>query len=362
MALLPDQSGCQPCASTAPGCVAQGGVPYKGDPGDAGAGGSNGINAFGTLTTGFSAPVSSAGVTTGFSNTLWMGINQVIFVEFAGYYQVTAILSSISATIVNLGYPTNAVAGTAIPIGATVSPAGPIGISGSTTGVTSVGLSVPGPLSVSGSPIVGAGTLTVTWAVGQPLGQFLATPSGGVGSVGLRAIVASDLPAAVTIQGNTFNGIGELVQLDGVGALPAVSGAAVTALNASNLASGTVANARLSAQVVLSTALPSSIRQSPTIQAASPLTATTVTFGTQVTDIDLFLTPAGTIATLTVAFPADADSYIGQDLWVFSTQIVTALTVSVAGGTIYGTAATALAAGGAIGYRKLAANVWFRLV
>jgi hypothetical protein len=55
----------------------------------------------------------------------------------------------------------------------------------------------------------------------------------------------------VTVQGNTFNGNSQLVQTTGAGALPAVSGANLTTLNASNLASGTVADARLSSLVTV---------------------------------------------------------------------------------------------------------------
>ena len=46
-----------------------------------------------------------------------------------------------------------------------------------------------------------------------------------------------------------FNGGTQLVQLDGAGNLPALNGSALTALNASNLASGTVNDARLSANI-----------------------------------------------------------------------------------------------------------------
>lgn len=58
-------------------------------------------------------------------------------------------------------------------------------------------------------------------------------------------------PSSVTLQGNTFNGAGQLVQLNGSTQLPAVSGALLTNLNASNLASGTVPDARLSSNVPL---------------------------------------------------------------------------------------------------------------
>lgn len=52
------------------------------------------------------------------------------------------------------------------------------------------------------------------------------------------------LSASVTLQGNTFNGANQLVQLDGSGVLPALSGINLTNLNANNIASGTLAVAR----------------------------------------------------------------------------------------------------------------------
>jgi hypothetical protein len=61
--------------------------------------------------------------------------------------------------------------------------------------VTSVGLTVPSWLSVSGSPVTGSGTFAITATTGQTANQFLATPDGSTGAVGLRAIVAADLPA-----------------------------------------------------------------------------------------------------------------------------------------------------------------------
>jgi len=49
----------------------------------------------------------------------------------------------------------------------------------------------------------------------------------------------------VTLQGNTFNGASQLVQLNGSSQLPAVSGVNLTNLNATNLASGSISTARL---------------------------------------------------------------------------------------------------------------------
>ncbi|HSE29684.1 MAG TPA: collagen-like protein [Candidatus Saccharimonadales bacterium] len=59
------------------------------------------------------------------------------------------------------------------------------------------------------------------------------------------------LSTNVTLQGNSFNAAGQLVQLDGSGLLPALNGSALTSLNASNISSGTLADARLSSNVAL---------------------------------------------------------------------------------------------------------------
>ncbi len=53
------------------------------------------------------------------------------------------------------------------------------------------------------------------------------------------------LSANVTLQGNTFNGINQLVKLNASGYLPALNGSLLTALNGTQITSGTIANARL---------------------------------------------------------------------------------------------------------------------
>jgi parallel beta-helix repeat protein len=59
------------------------------------------------------------------------------------------------------------------------------------------------------------------------------------------------LSTNVTLQGNTFNGANQLVQLNASSQLPAVSGALLTNLNADNIASGTLNDGRLSTNVAL---------------------------------------------------------------------------------------------------------------
>lgn len=61
------------------------------------------------------------------------------------------------------------------------------------TGVTSVGLTTPSWLTVSGSPVTGSGTLAVT-GTSETANYFLAAPNGSSGAMAPRAIVAADIP------------------------------------------------------------------------------------------------------------------------------------------------------------------------
>lgn len=72
----------------------------------------------------------------------------------------------------------------------------PVGSAAGT--VTSVALTVPSWLSVSGTPVTTSGTLAVSATSGQTANRFLATPDGSTGATGLRAIAAGDLPLATT--------------------------------------------------------------------------------------------------------------------------------------------------------------------
>jgi hypothetical protein len=60
--------------------------------------------------------------------------------------------------------------------------------------VTSVALTAPAWLTVSGSPVTGSGTLGLAVTGGQAANQFLGTPDGSTGGLGLRPLVVGDLP------------------------------------------------------------------------------------------------------------------------------------------------------------------------
>ncbi len=67
----------------------------------------------------------------------------------------------------------------------------------------------------------------------------------------LGLVSDSLLSGNVTLAGNTFNGANQLLQLTGGGLLPALDASNLLNLNASNISSGTLADGRLSANVAL---------------------------------------------------------------------------------------------------------------
>jgi hypothetical protein len=89
----------------------------------------------------------------------------------------------------------------------------------------------------------------------------------------------------------------------------------------------------------------------------SPLTGATQTL-TGTNNVALNLTPAGTIAADTVVFPAAPAN--GQEVSIFSSQIVSTLTLTVTPASIVG-GVTTLAANASVGYRYQASNTtWYR--
>ncbi|HSW79349.1 MAG TPA: hypothetical protein VLG47_01080, partial [Candidatus Saccharimonadales bacterium] len=112
------------------------------------------------------------------------------------------------------------------------------------TGAQSIGDSV---LSQSGTTLTVAGTLSATTLTGAGSGITSLNAS----NVSSGTLADGRLSANVTLQGNTFNGNNQLVQLNGTGGLPALDGSLLTSLNASNISSGTLNDARLSANAAL---------------------------------------------------------------------------------------------------------------
>lgn len=63
--------------------------------------------------------------------------------------------------------------------------------------VSSVGLSLPGEFTVSGSPVTGSGTLSVSKANQAANAIYAGPASGSAGVPAFRAIVSADLPLAL---------------------------------------------------------------------------------------------------------------------------------------------------------------------
>ncbi len=95
------------------------------------------------------------------------------------------------------------------------------------------------------------------------------------------------------------------------------------------------------------------------IQASSPTTGQTVVMTDDNRNGTLVLTPAGTLATLTVTLPTEANSQIGQFRSISTTKALTILTVNGAV-TIYN-APTVMSIGDIITFKKTAANTWMRV-
>jgi major tropism determinant Mtd-like protein len=98
------------------------------------------------------------------------------------------------------------------------------------------------------------------------------------------------------------------------------------------------------------------------VTGSTPVTGATVSWNTHQLDETVYLTPAGTLATLTLSVPAVAASRIGQILRVFTTETLTAITMDGADApTFQGTALTTLAAEAGAAFQCVAADVWIRL-
>lgn len=103
---------------------------------------------------------------------------------------------------------------------------------------------------------------------------------------------------------------------------------------------------------------PQGLPVSVVTQTATPVAAGTVN-ATQGVNT-LILTPAGTLLTLTVNFPTSP--YEGQRFTLFSSQILTGLTLAAGAGTILGTLTTLAAANGFATWQyNLAATTWYRI-
>ncbi len=96
-----------------------------------------------------------------------------------------------------------------------------------------------------------------------------------------------------------------------------------------------------------------------TVAASSPTSGQTVSFANNGVDQTLYLTPAGTLAALTVTLPSNASSRIGQAVVIATTQTITALTVNGATNIINNP--TTLTGGSAVMLQKMANDTWMQV-
>ena len=90
--------------------------------------GTNGINAFTTLTASFTTPAVNANVTIAVGTTAWIGgAGQVLFIASAGYYSVVGVVDATHVSVQNLGTASNVIVGTLISSGSNVTPGGATG-------------------------------------------------------------------------------------------------------------------------------------------------------------------------------------------------------------------------------------------
>lgn len=101
------------------------------------------------------------------------------------------------------------------------------------------------------------------------------------------------------------------------------------------------------------------------VSASSPTTGQTVSAGTTKADELLYITPAGTLLALTISLPTAANSRAGQIERGFISQIITTLTVNVAGsGTVIGSLPITSAVNSSFAYQCVSVSgngTWVRI-
>lgn len=130
-----------------------------------------GVNAYTFTTALFTMPAKGGTVTVSFDNTIWMGAGNNVFIEGAGYFEVSSIPDSTHAVIINLGYDSNAAPGVNIAAESKTVPAGVGGHFGNAYTATSTNFAMPA---------VGAGvTIPVGNSDWAAVGSYIFVASAG---------------------------------------------------------------------------------------------------------------------------------------------------------------------------------------
>lgn len=111
-----------------------------GEPGSDGADGANGVNAYTTLSAAFTMPAEGATVSASVGSSAWMVVGQTLYVQTAGYMEVSSIPNVNAVVLRNpentaaTAYSINAAPGTNIPASSKVAPGGLQGPAGTLSG------------------------------------------------------------------------------------------------------------------------------------------------------------------------------------------------------------------------------------
>ncbi|HEY4147285.1 MAG TPA: hypothetical protein VGM41_00080 [Chitinophagaceae bacterium] len=126
--------------------------------------------------------------------------------------------------------------------------------------------------------------------------------------------------ANVTLQGNTFNGASQLVQLNASTQLPAVSGVNLTSLNAGNLASGTVGTARMGTGSANSTTFLRGDGSWATPTAGAPAFGSVLLKNTNYTVLTTDICVYNTAGNVTYTLPSASAAGAGKIVYLVSTS------------------------------------------
>ena len=151
----------------------------------------------------------------------------------------------------------------------------------STGTVSSVGLTLPSWLTVTGSPITGSGTLAVT-GTSETANFFLAAPNGSAGAMTPRLIVTADLPTGIPIANIGSSGL---------------SGASPIAISSS----GAISISGVAGEVPNGTS--GTFTATPTLGASGTLGS--LTFGNATSGTLTLQTVTGALGTVTASLPAN---------------------------------------------------------
>jgi hypothetical protein len=127
--------------------------------------------------------------------------------------------------------------------------------------------------------------------------------------------------ASVTLQGNTFNGASQLVQLNASTQLPALSGINLTSLNASNLASGTVGTARLGTGSANSANFLRGDGSWSTPTAGAPSFSTLLLKNTSYTVLTTDIFVYNTAGSITYTLPSAASAGAGKIVYLMTSSV-----------------------------------------